>query len=308
MGGWWPWGEDRSRLGRCLSFLRVVAGTLFLALTLRRASPDSLLLAGIAGSYLLFGVGTFLASTPGSQRPGRDRLLTGIDLLTALLVFVFYSVSPGGPALLLFPFVVFELAIRYRQAGLQFAIPLFAGVAFLRVTTVVLQTGHFLPRWPDLATLVGISLGLAVLAGSLCSADDDQEQALRRQDGLCRGYQAALGEVLASQGLALEELPDGELGRILAALPAGTETEAGSRLGLHLVGLMQRQQERMPRLTHREREVLALMAQGLSYARIARSLLVSEGTVRAHAAGVLRKMEARNRQDAVALARRLHIV
>ena len=59
-------------------------------------------------------------------------------------------------------------------------------------------------------------------------------------------------------------------------------------------------------LTRREREVLQLMSTGASNLRIARELVVSEGTVKSHVRHVLRKLRASNRAEAV--VRYLHLV
>ncbi len=53
-------------------------------------------------------------------------------------------------------------------------------------------------------------------------------------------------------------------------------------------------------LTAREREVLDLLAIGASNQTIAETLIVSEPTVKSHVRGVLRKLEAANRTEAVA--------
>ena len=56
------------------------------------------------------------------------------------------------------------------------------------------------------------------------------------------------------------------------------------------------------RLTAREREVLALVADGYSTAEIARALWITEDTVRTHIKRMLVRLEARTRAHAVAIA------
>jgi DNA-binding NarL/FixJ family response regulator len=62
------------------------------------------------------------------------------------------------------------------------------------------------------------------------------------------------------------------------------------------------------RLTRREHEVLALMAEGLQHQEIARKLFISPKTVGTHVEHILRKLGARSRAQAIAIAYHHHIL
>ena len=61
-------------------------------------------------------------------------------------------------------------------------------------------------------------------------------------------------------------------------------------------------------LTEREREVLAMLAHGLSNRRIGERLAIADNTVKAHVASILGKLGAATRTEAVTLGIRLGLV
>jgi PAS domain S-box-containing protein len=66
--------------------------------------------------------------------------------------------------------------------------------------------------------------------------------------------------------------------------------------------------EPQPRLTPRQREVLELVAAGLSTSEIAKKLTLSTETVRNHLRSVFRELKVHNRPEAIAAARRLGLL
>lgn len=111
-------------------------------------------------------------------------------------------------------------------------------------------------------------------------------------------------------GFMLKDVPPDELLTAIRAVHSGDAVVAPSTTRrlldrftpmLPSAGSEPRHQE-MDRLTDREREVLLLVAQGLSNGEIARKLVLSEATVKTHVGRILTKLELRDRVQAVVLA------
>lgn len=66
--------------------------------------------------------------------------------------------------------------------------------------------------------------------------------------------------------------------------------------------------ERSIRLTIRQQQVLALMAEGLSTKWMSRRLAIAPATVKVHVGSVLRALNVENRTQAVVVAQRLGLV
>ena len=89
---------------------------------------------------------------------------------------------------------------------------------------------------------------------------------------------------------------DGDVAQTHGAEPAVARTSAPARAA---------GAGRLDMLSPRQREVFALLAQGLSNKSIARELDVTEGTVKSHVATIFDVLNVHNRVSAVAEARRL---
>jgi len=132
---------------------------------------------------------------------------------------------------------------------------------------------------------------IAVLVLTMLENDESVFAAVRAG---ARGY-LLKGADRAEIGRALDGVSHGEVvfsaaiaGRVLSYFAAG---RAGPEVAP------------FPELTDREREVLDLVARGLTNAAIARQLVVSDKTVRNHVSNVFTKLHVAGRAEAVARAR-----
>ena len=111
-----------------------------------------------------------------------------------------------------------------------------------------------------------------------------------------------------ASGFALKSRPLEELLSAIRTVAAGEALLAPSvtrRLIAHFAGgarAPSKAHRRLEELTEREREVLSLVAQGLSNAELAETLRVSLPTAKTHVSRILTKLDARDRTQLVILA------
>jgi DNA-binding NarL/FixJ family response regulator len=101
------------------------------------------------------------------------------------------------------------------------------------------------------------------------------------------------------------------IGEVTAAVRAAASGEAvisPEALARLLPRLQRRPDTRRPDLTDREREVLALLADGLTNAAIAERMFVSVHTVRNHIANLSAKLGAHSKLEALSIAVRLGLL
>ena len=121
------------------------------------------------------------------------------------------------------------------------------------------------------------------------------------------GDRALLTEALdvGVRGFVLKEAPMDDLLRAVRAVSAG-----GTYVDPVLAGALATSStgSDLPELTRREREVLRLLADGLSNEEIGKQLFISAETVRTHVRKAMAKLDADTRTQAVARALREHLI
>ena len=105
-----------------------------------------------------------------------------------------------------------------------------------------------------------------------------------------------------AKGYILKEAPHQTLLRAIEKVASG-EGYVDPAL---MPALLTREREEM--LTQREREILQLLADGMSNADVAARLFISQETVKSHVRHILAKLEADTRTHAVAIALRESII
>jgi DNA-binding NarL/FixJ family response regulator len=105
-------------------------------------------------------------------------------------------------------------------------------------------------------------------------------------------------------------LEEGATGVVARAAPEETLAAAiaAVRAGLTVVPRDHGRQLVRPALSHRERQVLSLMAEGRTNGEIARALILAESTVKCHVSTAYSKLGVGSRREAAALASELGLV
>jgi DNA-binding NarL/FixJ family response regulator len=121
------------------------------------------------------------------------------------------------------------------------------------------------------------------------------------------GDRALLTEALdaGARGFVLKEAPLDDLLRAVKVVAGG-----GPYVDPVLAGVLASAAatDKLPALTQREREVLRLLADGLSNEEIGKELFISPETVRTHVRKAMNKLDADTRTQAVARALRGHLI
>src|SRR5436190_1457968 len=154
---------------------------------------------------------------------------------------------------------------------------------------------------PDVA-LVDITLGAdSGIALTEELVDTDPERRIVLYTGSTDVEQLISGLDSGARGYALKEGTPKELTSALSTVAQGG-TYVDPRLRPAL--LSRRATQRMPSLSKREREIMDLLAQGLTGEQVAEKLVLSSETVKTHIRNAMSKLEASTRVHAIAIALR----
>ena len=113
----------------------------------------------------------------------------------------------------------------------------------------------------------------------------------------------ARGLESGAKGYILKEAPHDTLVRAIEKVAGGDSFIDPALMPAFLSG-----KDREDMLTAREREILQLLADGMSNADVAQRLFISQETVKSHVRHILAKLEADTRTHAVAIALRDAII
>jgi DNA-binding NarL/FixJ family response regulator len=112
-----------------------------------------------------------------------------------------------------------------------------------------------------------------------------------------------------ASGFLLKDAPTAQVVDAVRAVAAGDAVLSPAvtrqlldQVGRRLPAAVSQMPEALTRLTEREREVLRMLAAGLTNAEIAHALVVSEATVKSHVSNLLGKLGLRDRVQAVIYA------
>ncbi|MBT9502983.1 MAG: response regulator transcription factor [Burkholderiaceae bacterium] len=149
-----------------------------------------------------------------------------------------------------------------------------------------------MPGWNGIVTAEKIAMACPATAIVMLTGSDDKDKLLSALKAGARGY-------------VLKGVSARELAHVVRAAVAGEVYVSPSIAAEMLVSLTQgKAPDPLQELTEREREILALIGQGLTNREIGERIFLSEKTIKHYVTNILQKLQVRSRVEAALLASR----
>ena len=278
-----------------LLLIRATFPLMFLAVLWLSPQPDWFILGLFSLSFLDFlgGIIQFV------WQPNLfdDRFAVARDVIYALSYYIFFVHNPQISALMVFPsvlaelFVVFDYRVFFRAVIVEIAL------LIIRMATIYSFYHQLHPTWAILICTASVVMGLLGL--EIARLEELQVNIVRQQRELKETLTAMLTTTLANSGIDEGVLHQENISLMLEDICQDANQSKGREIGQRLAQVIAIKQAAAGLLTSRELEVLVLASENHSYGKIAKHLQVSEGTVRAHAASIMRKAEVHSRNEMV---------
>lgn len=228
------------------------------------------------------------------------------DTFYALAFYILFIQNPQISALVLAPTVLAELYILFGQRAFIRAVYIEIALLIVRMVTIY-RIHHLLhPTWAILICVASVIM--ALLAIEITQLEKLHEQITRQQAQLKETLTEMLTVTLSPNGIDKEVLLQENIGPLLEDICVMANCTKGMEIGRRLAQVIATRQSAANLITHREREVLELISENISYRKISEQLQVSEGTVRAHAASIMRKADVHSRNELIVWAHAQHLL
>lgn len=225
------------------------------------------------------------------------------DALYALVFYFAFLHSVRVPALMLVPsvltevFVLFGARVFYRTVILEIALVL------TRMGIMQHRLHHLQhPAWSIGIGVASVVTGL--LGFEITRLEELQANIVHQRKQLKEALTEMLTTTLSPNGIGVGVLQQENISQMLEEICQGANRSKGREIGQRLAQVIAIKQAATNLLTTRELDVLRLVSENKSYRQIAERLQVSEGTVRAHAAAIMRKADVHSREEMVKWARK----
>ncbi|MEB3100756.1 helix-turn-helix transcriptional regulator [Ferviditalea candida] len=266
-------------------------------------SGSRLFLLGLFLVNALDVLGGFIAQLVWQPSLWDYRFAVMRDAAYALVFYIAFILSPQVPALVLVPSVLTELFVLFGFRVFYRAVILEIVLIFTRMAWIGYHHHRLLhPAWSIGICVASVIMGLLGL--EITRLEELQNKIRRQREQLKETLTEMLTNTLSPNGLSDRVLKQEDISQMLEEICQAANRSKGREIGQRLAQVIAVKQTAANLLTPRELEVLGLASEKKSYRQIAQQLQVSEGTVRAHAASIMRKAEVHNREEMVEWARK----